>query len=56
MFHWYEKDFGNHEGIVRFVADYLEKEHQQEHLRLNASRVALGFADFDWSLNAFAGG
>lgn len=48
---WYEKDFGNRERILAFVADYVDAD-TGAYIRQHADRLTLDYLDFDWTLNA----
>lgn len=47
---WYEKDFGNRERILAFVADYVDAD-TSAYIRQHADRLTLDYLDFDWTLN-----
>jgi hypothetical protein len=45
---WYAEDFGGHEGLKEFFADYLDPERRELVL---APETRVEFFDYDWTLN-----
>jgi hypothetical protein len=50
QFRWYPADFGHAQGIIEFVAAWLDEETVAA-IDRRRGRVSLRYADFDWTLN-----
>ena len=50
QFRWYPGDFGGEQGIIEFVAAFLDEEYVVA-IDRRRGRVKLRYAGFDWTLN-----
>jgi hypothetical protein len=52
IFRWYGRDFGGHQGVLKFVLRYLDEGKARAILQDDRNGRRLGYYRYDWSLNA----
>ena len=51
IFHWYNRDFGGREEILRFLLKYLQDQEKAAWLKANLRSVKVEYLFYDWNLN-----
>ncbi len=51
IFRWYEADFGEKQGVLDFLYDYLAADQTRLFIRENAETVQFEYIYYDWNLN-----